>query len=144
MADISLSLRVTTLASETLPLLAVTFITENSLVAAGHDCFPVLFTYDGAAGTLSFGGRLDVPKQNSQRGLTARERFQNLDKKASSEGVAGGTGLDSLHKNSVSQISVLSGGKAKCSQFCTTGMDGGMSIWDVKSLESALKDLKIK
>ena len=31
-----------------------------------------------------------------------------------------------------SQISVLTGGKAKCSQFCTTGMDGGMSIWDVK------------
>nr|KAF6355248.1 hypothetical protein mMyoMyo1_011432 [Myotis myotis] len=207
LADADKKMAVTTLASETLPLLAVTFITENSLVAArpkagisfpvappsksiqparlpdswtnapagspclqpvspgrkmgalllpsacaqiappppqGHDCFPVLFTYDGAAGTLSFGGRLDVPKQNSQRGLTARERFQNLDKKASSEGVAGGTGLDSLHKNSVSQISVLSGGKAKCSQFCTTGMDGGMSIWDVKSLESALKDLKIK
>lgn len=68
----------------------------------GHDCFPVLFTYDGAAGMLSFGGRLDVPKQSSQRGLTARERFQNLDKKASSDsGVAGGAGLDSLHKNSV-------------------------------------------
>ncbi|KAF6125449.1 hypothetical protein HJG60_009891 [Phyllostomus discolor] len=110
----------------------------------GHDCFPVLFTYDGAAGTLSFGGRLDVPKQSSQRGLTARERFQNLDKKASSEVGVAGVALDSLHKNSVSQISVLSGGKAKCSQFCTTGMDGGMSIWDVKSLESALKDLKIK
>lgn len=31
-----------------------------------------------------------------------------------------------------SQISVLAGGKANCSQFCTTGMDGGMSIWDVK------------
>lgn len=27
---------------------------------------------------------------------------------------------------------MLSGGKAKCLQFCTTGMDGGMSIWDVK------------
>lgn len=104
----------------------------------------MLFTYDSAAGKLSFGGRLDVPKQSSQRGLTARERFQNLDKKASSEGsAAAGAGLDSLHKNSISQTSVLSGGKAKCSQFCTTGMDGGMSIWDVKSLESALKDLKI-
>ena len=68
----------------------------------GHDCFPVLFTYDSAAGKLSFGGRLDVPKQSSQRGLTARERFQNLDKKASSEGsAAAGAGLDSLHKNSV-------------------------------------------
>nr|XP_021535717.1 actin-related protein 2/3 complex subunit 1B [Neomonachus schauinslandi] len=145
LADADKKMAVATLASETLPLLALTFITDNSLVAAGHDCFPVLFTYDGTTGTLSFGGRLDVPKQSSQRGLTARERFQNLDKKASSEGnVASGAGLDSLHKNSVSQISVLSGGKAKCSQFCTTGMDGGMSIWDVKSLESALKDLKIK
>ncbi|XP_022443487.1 actin-related protein 2/3 complex subunit 1B isoform X1 [Delphinapterus leucas] len=133
LADADKKMAVATLASETLPLLALTFITENSLVAAGHDCFPVLFTYDGAVGTLSFGGRLDVPKQSSQRGLTARERFQNLDKKASSEGSAAASGgLDSLHKNSVSQISVLSGGKAKCSQFCTTGMDGGMSIWDVK------------
>ncbi|KAL1783992.1 actin-related protein 2/3 complex subunit 1B [Sigmodon hispidus] len=130
---------VATLASETL-LLAITFITENSLMAAGHDCFPVLFIYDSASGTLSFG----VPKQSSQRGMTAREYSQNLDKKASSEGGAvKGASLDSLH-NSISQISVLSVGKAKCSQFCTTGMDGGMSIWDVKSLELALKDLKIK
>uniref|UniRef100_A0A5F5PL69 Actin related protein 2/3 complex subunit 1B n=1 Tax=Equus caballus TaxID=9796 RepID=A0A5F5PL69_HORSE len=89
LADAEKKMAVATLASETLPLLALTFITDNSLVAAGHDCFPVLFTYDGAAGTLSFGGRLDVPKQNSQRGLTARERFQNLDRKASSEGGRG-------------------------------------------------------
>ncbi|XP_019827181.2 actin-related protein 2/3 complex subunit 1B [Bos indicus] len=113
LADADKKMAVATLASETLPLLAVTFITENSLVAEGHDCFPVLFTYDSAAGKLSFGGRL--PKQRSQHGLTARERFQNLDKKASSEGsAAAGAGLDSLHKNSISQTSVLSGGKAKC------------------------------
>ncbi|KAK2082257.1 Actin- protein 2/3 complex subunit 1B-B [Saguinus oedipus] len=116
LADAEKKMAVETLASETLPLLALTFITDNSLVAAGHDCFPVLFTYDVAAGTLSFGRRLDVPKQSSQRSLTARERFQNLDKKANSEGsTAAGSGLDSLHKNSVSQISVLSGDKAKCS-----------------------------
>uniref|UniRef100_A0A8C0S2J1 Actin related protein 2/3 complex subunit 1A n=1 Tax=Canis lupus familiaris TaxID=9615 RepID=A0A8C0S2J1_CANLF len=104
LADADKKMAVATLASETLPLLALTFITENSLVAAGHDCFPVLFTYDSTTGTLSSGGRLDVPKQSSQRGLTARERFQNLDKKASSEGsMASGSGLDSLHKNSVRQ-----------------------------------------
>lgn len=33
---------------------------------------------------------------------------------------------------SSSQISVVAGGKGSCSKFCTTGMDGGMSIWDVK------------
>ncbi|KAG7459987.1 hypothetical protein MATL_G00216400 [Megalops atlanticus] len=132
---------ITSLSSETLPLLCVTFITENSLVAAGHDCYPVLLVYDAGKGTISFGGKLDVPKQSAQRGMTARERFQNLDKKATTEAKDGM--LESLHKNSISQISVLEGGKAKCSKFCTTGMDGGMAIWDVKTLESALKDLKI-
>ncbi|NXU56282.1 ARC1B protein, partial [Turnix velox] len=130
LADANKKMAVASLCTETLPLLAVTFITENSLVAAGHDCCPMLFTYEENQGTLTFGGKLDVPKQNSQRGLTARERFQNLDKKASSD-TANAT-LDTLHKNSISQISVLVGGKANCSKFCTTGMDGGMSIWDVK------------
>uniref|UniRef100_A0A674GXK4 Actin related protein 2/3 complex subunit 1B n=1 Tax=Taeniopygia guttata TaxID=59729 RepID=A0A674GXK4_TAEGU len=142
LADAGKKMAVASLCTETLPLLAVTFITESSLVAAGHDCCPMLFTYEESQGALSFGGKLDVPKQSSQRGLTARERFQNLDKKASSD--TANASLDTLHKNSISQISVLTGGKDKCSQFCTTGMDGGMSIWDVKSLESALKDLKIK
>ncbi|KAH0631980.1 hypothetical protein JD844_019941 [Phrynosoma platyrhinos] len=64
----------------------------------------MLFTYDEQQGILTFGGKLDIPKQNSQRGLTARER----------------------------QISVIAGGKGNCSKFCTTGMDGGMSIWDIK------------
>ncbi|NXV09790.1 ARC1B protein, partial [Cettia cetti] len=156
LADAGKKMAVASLCTETLPLLAVTFITENSLVAAvspgaragrcawsrpghaeqggfvpqGHDCCPMLFTYEESQGALTFGGKLDVPKQSSQRGLTARERFQNLDKKASSD-TANAT-LDTLHKNSISQISVLTGGKDKCSQFCTTGMDGGMSIWDVK------------
>lgn len=31
-----------------------------------------------------------------------------------------------------SQISVLEGGRNQCTKFCTTGMDGGMGIWDVK------------
>uniref|UniRef100_A0A8C0N6W0 Uncharacterized protein n=1 Tax=Canis lupus familiaris TaxID=9615 RepID=A0A8C0N6W0_CANLF len=124
---------VATLASETLPLLALTFITENSLVAAGHDCFPALFTYDSTTGTLSSGGRLDVPKQSSQRGLTARKRFQNLDKKASSEGsVAPGSGLDSVHKNSVSQISGSAG--ARLSAHSSAPQEWmSMSIWDVKN-----------
>ncbi|KTG04178.1 hypothetical protein cypCar_00006333 [Cyprinus carpio] len=129
------------LTSETLPLLCVTFITENSLVAAGHDCYPVLFVYDSNKAALSFGGKLDVPKQSAQKGMTARERFQNLDKKATTDSKE--AVLESLHKNSISQISILNGGKARCAKFCTTGMDGGMAIWDVKTLESAMKDLKI-
>uniref|UniRef100_A0A3P8U5Z0 Actin-related protein 2/3 complex subunit n=2 Tax=Amphiprion TaxID=80969 RepID=A0A3P8U5Z0_AMPPE len=132
----------TSLSSETLPLLCVTFITENSLVAAGHDCYPVLFVYDGAKGGLTFGGKLDVPKQAAQKGISARERFQNLDRRAS-ESQSTDKDLNTLHKNSISQISVLEGGRNQCTKFCTTGMDGGMGVWDVKTLESAMKNLKI-
>lgn len=128
-----------TLASETLPLLALTFITENSLVAAGHDSFLVLFTYYVAMGALSFFGRLDVPKQSSQRGLTLREHFQNFDKKERSEGsAAGGASLECTRTASAGagpRLTVL------CSQH---SMDGGLGIWDLKSLESALKHFKIK
>uniref|UniRef100_A0A8C5FNR2 Actin-related protein 2/3 complex subunit n=1 Tax=Gadus morhua TaxID=8049 RepID=A0A8C5FNR2_GADMO len=133
---------ISSLRSDNLPLLCVTFITENSIVAAGHDCYPVLFVYDGAKGSLTYGGKLDVPKQAAAKGISARERFQNLDRRASTTQTSEQT-IDTLHKNSISQLSVLEGGRSKCSKFCTTGMDGGMAIWDVKTLESAMKDLKI-
>ena len=55
-----------TLASETLLLLALIFITGNILVATGHNCFPVLFTYSSTAETLGLRGWLDLPKKSSQ------------------------------------------------------------------------------
>lgn len=66
----------------------------------GHDCYPVLFVYDAGKGAITFGGKLDVPKQSVQKGLSARERFQNLDKKGAETKE---TGLESLHKNSIRQ-----------------------------------------
>jgi len=79
---------------------------RGCLLPQGHDCCPMLFTYEENQGTLTFGGKLDVPKQSSQRGLTARERFQNLDKKASSD--TANAVLDTLHKNSIRRV--LGGG----------------------------------
>uniref|UniRef100_A0A803SVR5 Uncharacterized protein n=1 Tax=Anolis carolinensis TaxID=28377 RepID=A0A803SVR5_ANOCA len=100
----------------------------------GHDCCPMLFTYDEQQGALAFAGKMDLPKQSSQRGLTARERFQNLDKKASSD--TGSATLDTLHKNT--KYRSLLGAKGNCSKFCTTGMDGGMSLWDIKVSDTAV------
>lgn len=65
----------------------------------GHDCYPVLFVYDSNNAALSFGGKLDVPKQSAQKGMTARERFQNLDKKATTDSKE--AVLESVHKNSI-------------------------------------------
>lgn len=56
--------------------------------------------YDGAKGGLTFGGKLDVPKQAAQKGISARERFQNLDRRAS-ESQSTDKDLNTMHKNSI-------------------------------------------
>lgn len=76
------------------------FLSWTFVILQGHDCFPVLFVYDGAKGSLTFGGKLDVPKQAAQKGISARERFQNLDRRAS-ETQSSDKDLNTLHKNSI-------------------------------------------
>lgn len=41
-----------------------------------------------------------------------------------------------------SEISVLEGGRNRCTKFCTTGMDGGMCIWDVKVTQMHIAQIK--
>ncbi|WP_395241824.1 hypothetical protein, partial [Salmonella sp. s51933] len=48
-----------TVKGEFLPLLTCTWITNNSVVAAGHDYVPLLFNCDDV-GQLSFNQRLDM------------------------------------------------------------------------------------
>ncbi|KAM9779980.1 LOW QUALITY PROTEIN: actin-related protein 2/3 complex subunit 1B-like [Neosynchiropus ocellatus] len=87
---------VSSLRSVTLPLLCVTFITENSLVAA---LSLELFAFDTKR-VLTFGGKLEVPKQAAPKGISARERFQNLDRRASVT-QSSDRGLNTLHENSI-------------------------------------------
>ncbi|XP_061840195.1 actin-related protein 2/3 complex subunit 1A isoform X1 [Nerophis lumbriciformis] len=128
------------LKTEFLPLLSVLFVSENSLVAAGHDCCPMLFRCD-ESGALTFMSKLDLPKQSIQRNISAMERFRNMDKRATTEDR--NTALDTLHQNSITQVSVYEGDKRDCRKFCTTGIDGAMTIWDFKSLEASIQGLRI-
>uniref|UniRef100_A0A672Z5H0 Actin-related protein 2/3 complex subunit n=1 Tax=Sphaeramia orbicularis TaxID=375764 RepID=A0A672Z5H0_9TELE len=128
------------LKTEFLPLLSVIFVSENSLVAAGHDCCPMLFRCDDG-GTLTFVSKLDLPKQSIQRNISAMERFRNMDKRATTEDR--NTALDTLHQNSITQVSIYEGDKRDCRKFCTTGIDGAMTIWDFKSLEASIQGLRI-
>uniref|UniRef100_A0A3B3TWR8 Actin-related protein 2/3 complex subunit n=1 Tax=Poecilia latipinna TaxID=48699 RepID=A0A3B3TWR8_9TELE len=126
--------------TEFLPLLSVIFVSENCLVAAGHDCCPMLFRCDDS-GALVFVSKLDLPKQSIQRNMSAMERFRNMDKRATTEDR--NTTLDTLHQNSITQVSIYEGDKRDCRKFCTTGIDGAMTIWDFKSLEASIQGLRI-
>ncbi|XP_061777073.1 actin-related protein 2/3 complex subunit 1A-B-like [Nerophis ophidion] len=96
------------LKTEFLPLLSALFVSENSLVAAGHDCCPMLFRCD-KSGALTFMSKLELPKQSIQRNISAMERFRNMDKRATTEDR--NTALDTLHQNSITQVSIYEGDK---------------------------------
>eukprot|EP00063_Salmo_salar_P010579 XP_013985414.1 PREDICTED: actin-related protein 2/3 complex subunit 1A-like [Salmo salar] len=128
------------LKTEFLPLLSVLFISENSVVAAGHDCCPMLFRCDDG-GSLTFVSKLDLPKASITRNISAMERFRNMDKRATTEDR--NTALETLHQNSITQVSIYEGDQRDCRKFCTTGIDGAMTIWDFKSLEASIQGLRI-
>ena len=96
-ADASKSMQVSTLKTEFLPLLIVSFDSENSVVAAGHDCCPMLFNYNDR-GCLTFVSKLDIPKQSIQRNVSAMERLRNMAKRATTEDR--NTALETLDRKS--------------------------------------------
>uniref|UniRef100_A0A2K6L927 Actin related protein 2/3 complex subunit 1A n=1 Tax=Rhinopithecus bieti TaxID=61621 RepID=A0A2K6L927_RHIBE len=102
--------RVSTLKTEFLPLLSVSFVSENSVVAAGHDCCQC-------------------------RNMSAMERFRQH----GTRDLAG----TPVHQNSNHVVSIYEVDKQDCRKFCTTGIDGAMTIWDFKTLESSIQGLRI-
>ncbi|KAG7236399.1 hypothetical protein INR49_000987 [Caranx melampygus] len=61
--------------------------------------------------------------------MSAMQHFRNLDKKATDED---SNELGTLHQNSITQMCVVSGERAKVEQYSSVGLDGAMVIWDFK------------
>ncbi|RXM33825.1 Actin-related protein 2/3 complex subunit 1A [Acipenser ruthenus] len=120
---------VTQLKTEYLPLLAVLYLNETEIVAAGHDCCPYQFSYMGPD-SLKYIGKIDLPKQNSKVNMSAMQHFRNLDKRATTENE--NTDLETLHQNSISQLCIVEGDRSKVTKFSSVGLDGDMVIWDFK------------
>nr|XP_021482912.1 actin-related protein 2/3 complex subunit 1A-like [Meriones unguiculatus] len=113
--------RVSTLKTGFLLLLSVSFVLDNSIVAAGHKCCLILFSYNDHGG-LSFVSKLDVPKQNTQHSMD--KRATSKDRKSMA--------LEMVHQNSITQVSICEVDKQDCCKLCTTSIDGAMTIWDFK------------
>ncbi|PVD38299.1 hypothetical protein C0Q70_00911 [Pomacea canaliculata] len=140
-ADATQDNRLVVVKDSFLPFMGITWVTENSLVAAGYDCNPMLFTYNASQGKLSLVSKLDIPQEKEAGTISAMNRFRSLDKKASSGDTA--TELKTQHQNTISQVSVFEGTKAQCRKISTSGVDGSIIIWDLHSLEKSIQNLKI-
>uniref|UniRef100_A0A3Q4B4E0 Uncharacterized protein n=1 Tax=Mola mola TaxID=94237 RepID=A0A3Q4B4E0_MOLML len=120
--------RITQLTTDRLPLLSVLYVSPTEIVAAGHDCCPYQFSYKGP-GALELVKNLDIPKQTSKGIVSAKQHFLNLDKKATEED---NNEMETLHQNSITQLCIVSGEKAKVEKYSSVGLDGAMVIWDFK------------
>ena len=97
-ADATKDMMVMKLRTDLLPLLTLTWLSERTLVAAGHNCVPITFTLDGG-GSLTLGARLEEDKKKESTGASSAMRmFMNKDKLGQDEME---TQLNTTHQNQV-------------------------------------------
>ncbi|GAA5967659.1 hypothetical protein JCM21900_006732 [Sporobolomyces salmonicolor] len=144
-----------------LPCLTLVFTSETSLIAAGHDCQPLLFegsleqgwtaagsldqrtgagAASGARASTGGVGRLNRSEAfNMFRAADSRGVSSSSGAAASSAGLgagqkltAHGTELLTVHQNTITSVRAYAGGGgADVTKVSTTGVDGRLVIWAV-------------
>merc|ERR1719348_245594 len=115
-----------------LPFLAVMFLSENTILAAGHDFIPMTFIHDDD-NKLAFLAKLDQPAKGGgeEETMSAMERFRNMDKRATGNKEAKAV---TTHTNAINQLRLYDGNEAGVSKISSCGRDGNVVVWDIKSL----------
>jgi len=135
-----------------LPFVSLTWTAEDSLVAAGHDCQPIVFSGSEAGwqavgslddttapktGGASKFGAPGVGRLNS----AAFNTFRNADSRGQSSPVSGqtstGTELMTVHQNTITNVRPYQSRGGKVARVSTSGADGKLVIWDVSNVSGA-------
>ncbi|KAG6917917.1 hypothetical protein DXG01_000354 [Tephrocybe rancida] len=139
-----------------LPFVTLAWTAENSLVAAGHDCQPVVFSgseagwqnvgsldaatgpklADGSRGA-GYGGNTSVGRLKTGAFATFRDAdTRGQSSIAGSGSVSTDTQLLTVHQNTITSIRPYQGHPGQVSKLSTTGVDGKLVIWDTNALAS--------
>jgi len=139
-----------TVRSHSLPYVTLTWTSEDTLVAAGHDCQPVLF--QGSTSGWQAVGSLDEGSGGAKSGAgagragtpgrlnsAAFNTFRNAaDRGLSSPGGAGSEGGDTelftVHQNTITSVRPYEGTPGAVSRVSTSGVDGKLVVWEVNAV----------
>jgi len=144
-----------TIKMPSLPLVALTWVSEDSIIAAGHDCQPYVFA--GNEGGWNLVGTLDDPQSNKSAGggrsgfggaspvgrlnSAAFNTFRNADTRGFSSMPGSPTAANSneselftVHQNTITSVKVYDGTPSAVSRISTSGIDGKLVIWNVASV----------
>ncbi|TFK42471.1 WD40-repeat-containing domain protein [Crucibulum laeve] len=132
-----------------LPLVTLTWTSEDSIVAAGHDCRPLVFT--GSEAGWQETGTLDDSKsgETSRAGAAgassvgrlkagAFATFRDADTRGQSS-ISGSspsadTKLLTVHQNTITNARPYEIHGDQVTRVSTTGVDGILAIWDVNAV----------
>ena len=144
----------------TLPLVTLVWTSEESIVAAGHECQPFVFSGNAQSG-WQLVGSLDDPNSNKASGgsrsgfggapspvgrlqSSAFNTFRNADSRGissspgspiSGPGGSGESELFTVHQNTITNIRAYeSVGSGQVTKVSTSGVDGKLVVWDVSNV----------
>eukprot|EP00249_Psilotum_nudum_P016625 c25914_g1_i1 orf=305-1453(+) len=139
-----------TLSLHDLPLCDVLFLSEKVLVAGGFDCKPMLFVADdkGIWGLLRCLEDVKPSAQDMKSSSQFSEAFGKFYGHAkygtSIDAVGQSMDVGHAHDNSITCIMPLPArGSDVVYSFSTSGLDGRVIIWELKSITAALSRLAI-
>ena len=121
-------------------MLSCVWISPDSILAAGHGCTPLIFKVDGC-GQVAFVSKLeDKETDSTETKFSARAFFDRRDKigKDTTDTV-----LNTTHQNQISCIQIQSGNKDRADKISTSGGDGKVVVWDLRTLEKQISALSI-
>jgi len=140
-ADASKDMAKTQLKTSYLPFTTIIWISNKTLLAAGHGCCPMIYAVDDA-GRLSFVSKLDVSQKKDKSNVTAMRKFMSLDRTARAD--CSDTVLATLHQNTVTDVRITSGDRCQAQAVSTTGSDSNLVIWNFQSLEQNLAAIRLQ
>ena len=121
---------VQTIKRRQLPLRTIAFLTDTVVIAAGYDCVPVLYEYNGSEwvekGPIDTGAKSkSAPKKQSSTFGNAFSKFQSQ-AKFGGAGKTDDAALPYRHQNMINDIHVYGNKK-----FTTSSVDGRVLFWDL-------------
>ena len=129
-----------------LPLVSLIWTAENSIIAAGHDCRPLVFSGSEAgwneAGTLDnvnssksaeprlgLGGNPSVGRLKTGAFAT----FRDADSRGHSSSASATRAL-TVHQNTITNVRAYEYNGSEVTKISTSGVDGILVIWDVNAV----------
>jgi len=134
-----------------LPLVSLTWTSEDTIVAAGHDCRPLVFSGSVAgwheAGTLDdvnsaksaeprsgFGGNTSVGRLKTGAFATFRDADSRGHSHSSSASPTTDTKVLTIHQNTITNVRAYEHRGNAVTKISTSGVDGMLVVWDVNAV----------